>query len=62
MTADVALTDPTSQILVVNPVTTLVSLVLDVRPELKLDQAEAIVRRFLELPASYDLGLTLRES
>jgi hypothetical protein len=62
MTADVALTDPDHQILVVNPVTTLVSLVLDARPELKLDQAEAIVKGFLELPASYSLGLALRQS
>ena len=62
MTADVALTDPNHQILVVNPVTTLVSLVLDARPELKLDQAEAIVKRFLELPDNYSLGLALRQS
>jgi hypothetical protein len=62
MTADVELTDPDHQILVVNPVTTLVSLVLDARPELKLDRAEAIVKRFLELPSNYSLGLALRQS
>ncbi len=62
LSADVTLTDPVHQILVVNPVTTLVSRVLDERPELELDAAEALVRRFLELPANYSLGLALRES
>ena len=62
LTADVALTDPVHQILVVNPVSTLVSRVLDERPELKLDGAEALVRRFLKLPANYSLGLALRQS
>ena len=61
LTADVVLTDPAHQILVVNPVTTLVSLVLDRRPELKLDQAETLVRRFLGLPTNYSLGLALRQ-
>ncbi len=62
LTADVVVTDPAHQILVVNPVTSLVSRVLDDRPELKLDKAEAIVRRFLKLPANYSLGLALRQS
>ncbi|MBV8867283.1 MAG: hypothetical protein JO210_17935, partial [Acidobacteriaceae bacterium] len=61
LTADIALTDPAHQILVVNPVTTLVSLVRDARPELKLDKAEALVRRFLKLPTNYSLGLALRQ-
>jgi hypothetical protein len=61
LTADIALTDPANQILVVNPVTTLVSRVLDARPELKLDEAEALVRRFLKLPPGYSLGLALRQ-
>jgi hypothetical protein len=62
LTADVALTDPAHQILVVNPVTTLISRVLEERPELELDGAEALVRRFLKLPENYSLGLALRES
>lgn len=61
LSADIAVTDPADQILVVNPVTTLVSRVLDERPELKLDKAEALVRRFLKLPANYSLGLALRQ-
>jgi hypothetical protein len=56
------LTDPAHQIVVVNPVTTLVSLVRDARPNLKLDGAEARVRSFLGLPANYSLGMALRES
>ena len=62
LTADVALTDPAHQILVVNPVTTLVSRVLEERPELTLDQAEALVRHLLKLPENYSLGLALRQS
>ena len=56
------LTNPAYQVVVVNPVTTLVSLVLDERPGLELNGAEAIVRRFLGLPANYSLGLALRQS
>lgn len=62
LSADVVLTDPAHQLLVVNPVTTVVSRVLEERPELKLDGAEALVRRFLKLPANYSLGLALRQS
>lgn len=69
LTADIALTHPDHQILVVNPVTTLVSRLLDERPELKderlelnLGGAKALVRRFLKLPANYSLGLALRQS
>lgn len=61
LSADVDLTDPAHQIVVVNPVTTLVSLVLDERRNLKLDDAEALVRRFLKLPPDYSLGLALRK-
>lgn len=60
--ADVELTDPAHQILVINPVTTLVGLVLDERPDLKLDGAEARVRTFLKLPANYPLGMALRQN
>lgn len=62
LSRDVVLTDPAHQIVVVNPVTTLVSRLLDRRPELKLDEAEALVRRFLGLPANYSMGLALRQS
>jgi hypothetical protein len=59
--ADIALTNPAHQLAVVNPVTTLVSLVLEERPNLKLDGAEARVRSFLTLPVNYPLGLALRQ-
>ncbi len=62
LSSDIVLTDPAHQIVVVNPVTTLVSLVMDARPNLKLDGAEARVRSFLGLPANYSLGMALRES
>jgi hypothetical protein len=62
LSAAVVLADPAHQIVVVNPVTTLVSLLLDERPDLKLDGAQALVRRFLGLPENYSLGLALRES
>lgn len=62
LSADFQSFDPARQIAAVNPVTTLVSRVLDRRPNLGLAGAEARVRRFLELPADSDLGLALRES
>ena len=62
LSADVAITDLGHQILVVNPVSTLVSRLLEERPVLKLDEAEALVRRFLKLPANYSLGLALGKS
>jgi hypothetical protein len=62
LSADVVLDDPAHQLVVVNPVTTLVSLVLDARPDLKLEGAEALVRQFLELPENYSLGMALRVS
>jgi hypothetical protein len=60
--ADAVLTDPAHQIVVVNPVTTLVSLLLEARPNLKLEDAKGRVRSFLGLPAGYDIGLAVRES
>ena len=68
-----AITDLANQfeIVVVNPVTTLVSVVLDRRrdfnipdrePKLELDDAQVLVRRFLKLPPNYDLGMALRQS
>lgn len=62
LSADIALTDPAHQVAVINPVTTLVSLLLDERPNLKLDDAEARVRSFLDLPPNHSLGMALRES
>jgi hypothetical protein len=62
LSADVVLDDPAHQVVVLNPVTTLVSVLLDKRPNLKLDRAQARVRSFLGLPAGYGLGLALRES
>ena len=60
--ADAVLTDPAHQIVAVNPVTTLVSLLSDARPNLRLEEAKARVRSFLGLPEGYDLGMALRES
>jgi hypothetical protein len=62
LSADAVLVDPAHQIVAVNPVTTLVSLVLEARPNLRLEEAEGRVRNFLGLPAGYGLGLALRES
>ena len=62
LSADVELTDPAQQIVVVNPVTTLVSLLLDEQSNLTLDDAQARVRDFLALLPNYDLGMALRES
>ena len=62
LSADVVVADPEHQIVAVNPVTTLVSLLLDERPDLKLDDAQALVRNFLVFPANCDLGMALRES
>ncbi len=62
LSADAVLTDPAHQIVVVNPVTTLVSLLSKARPNLKLEDAEGRVRSFLGLPPGYDIGLALRES
>ena len=71
--SDPRITDLANQfeIVVVNPVTTLVSVVLDRRrdfnipdrePKLELDDAQVLVRRFLKLPPNYDLGMALRQS
>src|SRR5947209_10224146 len=54
--------DPARQIVVINPVTTLVSRVLDERPDLKPEGAEAHVRSFLDLTANYSLGMALQQS
>ena len=62
LSADVVLADSAHQIVVINPVTTLVSLLLDEKPKLKLDGAEARVRSFLGLPENHSLGMALRES
>jgi hypothetical protein len=45
----------------VNPVTTMVSRLLDRRPELSLGRAQAIVRTFLGMPANTSLGAAMRQ-
>lgn len=62
LSADVEVDDAANSIVVVNPATTLVSLLRDYRPNLKLGDAEALVRRFFGLPENFSLGLALRES
>jgi len=62
LSADALLTDPAHQIVVVNPVTTLVSLLSEARRDLELEDAKEHVRSFLGLPEGYDIGLALRES
>jgi hypothetical protein len=52
---------PELDVAVINPVTTLVSLLREQRPKLGLNPARARVRRFLGLPAGADLGVALRE-
>jgi len=62
LSGDAVLTDPAHQIVVVNPVTTLVSLLSEARRDLELEDAKEHVRSFLGLPGGYDIGLALRES
>ncbi len=45
----------------VNPVTTMVSRLLDRRPELSLREAQVIVRTFLGMPANTSLGAAMRQ-
>ncbi|HEX6496306.1 MAG TPA: hypothetical protein VF018_12525 [Acidobacteriaceae bacterium] len=45
----------------VNPVTTMVSRLLDRRPELSLAEARAIIRSFLGMPANTSLGAAMRQ-
>jgi len=62
LSADVENFDPAHGIVFVNPVTTIVSRVLDrSRGRLKLQQAQVLVRHFLGLPPNASLGAALRE-
>ncbi len=61
LSADVRNFDRAHGIVFVNPVTTIVSRVLDRFPQLNLQQAQALVRRFLGLPRNYSRGAALRE-
>jgi hypothetical protein len=61
MSADVRDHDPMHGLVYVNPVTTIVSRVLDRRPDLSLAEAQAIVRSFLGMPANTSLGAAMRE-
>ncbi len=61
MSADVNDYDRVNGRVYVNPVTTIVSRLLDRRPELSLARAQAIVRFVLGMPANASLGAALRE-
>ena len=61
LSADVDVADTAHHIVAVNPVTTLVSLLLDEQSDLTLKDAQARVREFLGLLPDYDLGMALRE-
>ncbi len=53
--------DPVYGIVYVDPATTLVSLLLEHEPGLSIQQARALVRRFLGLPQDASLGAALRQ-
>jgi hypothetical protein len=61
MSTDVRNYDPVHGEVYVNPVTTMVSRLLDRRPELGLARAQAIVRFVLGMPANASLGAAMRE-
>ena len=62
LTADAGNFDPEKDILVVNPATTLASMVMDRLPEHDPQRAEMLVRRFLGLPPHYNLGEALLQN
>lgn len=62
LSADVRNYNPESDVVYVNPVTTIVTGVLLRHPEFNLEQAQARVRRFLGMPVNASLGAALRES
>jgi hypothetical protein len=62
LSADVRNYDPVSDVVYANPVTTMVTGVLLRHPEFSLEQAQARVRRFLDMPANASLGAALRET
>ena len=61
LSADVRNFDPVHGIVFVNPATTMVSRLIERFPRLELDQAQALVRRLLRMPADASLGAALRE-
>lgn len=61
LTTDVNNYDPVHGVVYVNPVTTMVSRLLDRRPELSLRKAQAIVRRVLGMPANTSMGAAMRQ-
>lgn len=61
LSTDVHDYDPVHGLVYVNPVTTMVSRLLDRRPALSLREARAIVRRFLGMPANTSLGAAMRQ-
>ncbi len=61
LSADVRNFNPARDIVYVNPVTTMVTGLLLLRPQMTLTQAQARVRLFLGMPANASLGAALRE-
>lgn len=61
LSADVRNFDRVHGVVYVNPVTTMVSRLLDRRPQLGLLRAQILVRLFLGLPVNASLGAALRE-
>ena len=61
LSTDVHDYEPVHGVVYVNPVTTMVSRLLDRRPELSLVKAQAIVRRVLGMPANTSLGAAMRQ-
>ncbi len=61
LSTDVHDYEPVHGVVYVNPVTTMVSRLLDRRPELSLVEAQAIVRRVLGMPANTSLGAAMRQ-
>lgn len=62
LSADVRNYNPATDVVYVNPVTTMVTGVLLHRPDFNLQRAQARVRRFLAMPANASLGAALRET
>ncbi len=62
LSADVRNYNPITDIVYVNPVTTIVTGVLLRHPEFDLEQARARVRRFLDMPYNASLGAALRQN
>jgi hypothetical protein len=61
LSADVRNFHPAHEVVYLDPVTTIVSRLLDRDPELSLEQAQNRVRQFLDLPPRSSLGAALRD-